>query len=129
MGPEDGPPEPRRWRMGHAEDEGTSGFRMVIVLGNPHGHRHMERTGLPLPLGFEREPPRDNAAEPWDALAPTDEAPDLPPGFAWEEGELWEDAHFSAEEEAPREEPAKAMVDSLPDFLPEPDDWSPGDAD
>ena len=127
MDPEDGPPEPRRWHMGHVEDEGTSGFRMVPVMGNPHGHHHMERTGPPLPPGFEL--PRSSAAEPWDAFGSMDEAPDLPPGFAREEGELWEDVRLSAEEDTFREEPAGTMVDSPPEFLPEPDDWSPGDTD
>ena len=127
MDPEDGPPELRRWREGHADDEGTSGFCMVVVLGNPHDHRHMELTGPPFPPGFERELPRDDAVEFWDALAPMNEAPDLPPGFAQEEGELREGAQLSMEEEAPREEPFEALADSPLESLPEPDDWSPGD--
>ena len=127
MDPEDGPPEPRRWRAGHAGDEGTSGFRIVVVLGNPHDHRHMARIGPLFPPGFERELPRDNAVEPWDALAPMDEAPDLPPGFAREEGELREGAQLSVEEETPREEPLEAVADSPLESLPETDDWSPGD--
>ena len=127
MDPEVAPPEPRRWREGNASDGETSGFRMVVVLGNPHGHRYMERTGPPLPPGFERELPSDDTAELWDAYAPMDELPEIPPGFAREEDEPHEDAQMRVEKEAPRVEPAATMEDLPSDYLPEPDDWSPGD--
>ena len=129
MDPEVGPPEPRQWREGNASDEETSGFRMVVVLGNPHGHRYMQRTGPPLPPGFEREMPVDNDGDLWDARAPMADAPEIPPGFAREEGESREEARMHVEDDAPPEELTEAMEDLPSDFLPEPDDWSPGNTE
>ena len=124
--PEVAPPVPWRWREGSTSDGETSGFRMVVVLGNPNGHRYMQLTGPPLPPGFEHELPVDNTDRE-DAITPMAEQPEIPPGFARDEGEFQEDAQPHVEEEAPRVEPATAMEDLPSDYLPEPDDWSPGD--
>ena len=112
---------------------------MVPILGHPHGLHYMERTGPTVPPNFIRGPPEGHFVEPWDAHASADDPLDLPPGFAQEEEEPWDDAHSPVEEDEPWEDTHSSVEEdaqhggatgSTPDLPPgfnrEPDDWSAG---